>query len=312
MESVAKKPLLPWQLKIILSLVLTLATGILLYALGKPIPWQLEMCLTMTSALGVGMALLFIPKKQLARIGQIPGLDPNWITFWGFYFWWVGVSYFYITHDLYGMMILSGIGGTLDVVDGKMATAMKEEGVWRSAISKRIGKWFDPLCDKLKYPPIIALFSFAGIIFYCIVIGIIISEIFGTLIRNPINIGARMYWQSKKMDDGWRKKAIYQVGKRLVRKSKASGFGKVKATIQSLGLMVCVPYYRGWYLDLPAIPNVVYSLALAFGVISIASRMRIHPKFDRLVDRLGNAGSLFKHRDLCWDDFLALFGRPIA
>lgn len=304
MESVAKKPLLPWQLKIILSLVLTLATGVLLHALGKPIPWQLEMCLTTTSALGVGMALLFIPKKQLARIGQIPGLDPNWITFWGFYFWYVGLTYFYITHDLYGMMILSGIGGTLDVVDGKMATAMKEEGVFRTALSRKLGKVIDPLADKSKCLPVIAFFGMASVIFIYTVIAIVVFEVFGTLLRYPFSIGARFYKQSKRTAPGWRKAILRTVGIRLIRKSQATIFGKIKTTIQCLGMLVCVPYYRKWCHDLPWIPNVIYDFALAFGITSVLSRMRISPAVDRIID-WPRKWKLFTHKELEFGGALA-------
>lgn len=304
MESVAKKPLLPWQLKIVLSLVLTLATGILLYALGKPIPWQLEMCLTMTSALGVGMVLLFIPKKQLARIGQIPGLDPNWITFWGFYFWYVGLTYFYITHDLYGMMILSGIGGTLDVVDGKMATAMKEEGVFRTALSKKLGKVIDPFADKSKCLPVIAFFGIVNIIFIYTVIAIFVFEVFGTLLRYPFYIGARFYRRSKRTAPGWRKAMLRIVGIRLIRKSQATIFGKIKTTIQCLGMLVCVPYYRRWCSDLPEMPDAIYALALAFGITSVLSRMRISPTVDRFVDWLGKR-KWFTHKEVEFDGVLA-------
>ncbi|MDD5726473.1 MAG: CDP-alcohol phosphatidyltransferase family protein [Patescibacteria group bacterium] len=296
MESVAKKPLLSWQLKIILSLVLTLATGILLHALGKPIPWQLEMSLTTTSALGVGMALLFIPKKQLARIGQIPGLNPNWITFWGFYFWYVGLAYFYITHDLYGLTILSGIGGVLDVVDGKMATAMKEEGIFRTALSKKLGKVADPFADKSKCLPVITFFGIAGIISIYTVIAIVVFEVFGTLLRYPFGIGARFYKQSKRTAPSWRKAVLRTVGIRLIRKSQATIFGKIKTTIQCLGMLVCVPYYRKWCHDLPEIPEIIYALALAFGITSVLSRMRISPAVDRIID-WPRKWKLFTHKE---------------
>ena len=304
MESVAKKPLLPWQLKIILSLVLALATGILLHAISKPIPWQLEMCLNTASALGVAMALLFIPKKQLARIGQIPGLDPNWITFWGFYFWYVGLTCYYITNDLYGLIILSGIGGVLDVVDGKMATAMKEEGVFRTALSKMLGKVGDPLADKSKCLPVIAFFGIASIISIYTVIAIFVFETFGTLLRYPFGIGARFYKLSKKTAPGRRKAMLRSVGIRLIRKSQATVHGKIKTTIMCLGMLVCVPYYRRWCFDLPWIPNVIYDFALAFAITSVLSRMRISATFDRLID-WPRKWKLFTHKEVEFSGALA-------
>ena len=296
----------PWQLKIILSLVLTLVTGILLHALERPMPWQLEMCLTMASALGVAMALLFIPKKQLARIGQIPSLDPNWITFWGFYFWWAGLAYFYITNDLYGLMILSGIGGVLDVVDGKMATAMKEEGVFRTALSKKFGKVADPFADKSKCIPVIAFFGIANIISIYTVIAIVVFEVFGTLLRYPFGIGARFYKLSKRTAPSRRKTVLRMVGIRLIRKSQATIFGKIKTTVMCLGMLVCVPYYRRWCFDLPWIPNVIYDFALAFAITSVLSRMRISAAFDRFVDWLGKR-KWFTHKEVELDGILAHF-----
>lgn len=299
----------PWQLKIILSLVLTLVTGILLHALDKPMPWQLEFGLSLFSALGVAMALLFIPKKQLARIGQIPGLDPNWITFWGFYFWWAGLAYFYITSDIYGLTILSGIGGVLDVVDGKMATAMKEEGVFRTAFSKKLGKVADPFADKSKCIPVIVYFGMAGIIYLYTVAAIVVFEAFGTLLRYPFGIGARFYKLSKRAAPGWRKAVLRMVGIRLIRKSQATIFGKIKTTIMCLGMLVCVPYYRKWCHDLPEIPEIIYALALVFTITSVLSRMRITPAFDRFVDRLGKR-KWFTHKEVEFDGILAAAPRP--
>jgi phosphatidylglycerophosphate synthase len=288
-----------WKIQVGLGLTLAVSTGVLLHLLGKHLPWQLEACLTLTSALGLGVANLCIPKRVLARIGQLPLLEPNWITLWSLIFWWVGI-YLIVKGHLYPGVMCTAQGGVGDVMDGKMAVAMREFGVWRSALCRRIGKWFDPLCDKLKYPPVIVLFAAALVLGMKLALWIAALEVIGTLIRNPINVGARMAWASKKKMiknerlRGW----LYAIGRRLVRKSKASGFGKIKATIQSLGLMVCAPYFLTWITEPKAMPDVIYLLALVFGALSIVSRMRIHPTFDAFIDRVGNAGSLFKHQDI--------------
>jgi len=288
-----------WKIKVSLGLGLAVAMGALLRSLNGPLPWQLEACLILTSALGLGIANLCVPKRQLARIGQLPCLEPNWMTLWSLIFWWAGVYLFVKGHRYPGAM-LAAQGGIGDVMDGKTAVAMREFGVWRSALCRRIGKWFDPLCDKLKYPPVIVLFAAALVLGMKIALWIAAFEVIGTLIRNPINVGARMAWASKKkMVKNERLRCwLYAIGRRLVRKSKASAFGKVKATIQSLGLLFCAPFFLTWITEPKAMPDVIYLLALAFGALSIISRMRIHPTFDAFIDRVGNAGSLFKHQDI--------------
>ena len=288
-----------WKIKVGFGLTLALAMGIAYYMFPRPIHWTLEAFFTLSSALGLAIANLCIPKRQLARIGQLPLLEPNWITLWSLIFWWVGI-YLIVKGHLYTGVMFTAQGGVGDVMDGKEAVAMREFGVWRSALCRRIGKWFDPLCDKLKYPPVIVLFAAALVLGMKIALWIAALEVIGTLIRNPINVGARMAWASKKKMvknerlRGW----LYAIGRRLVRKSKASGFGKIKATIQSLGLLFCAPYFLTWITEPKAMPDVIYLLALAFGTLSIISRMRIHPTFDAFIDRVGNAGSLFKHQDI--------------
>ncbi len=305
MESVANKRGLPWQLKIGLSLAFALANGIAFYMISKPIHWTLEAYFTLASTLGVCAAMLLVPKKQLANMSKHPCLTPNCDTLWGVVFYCMGLSLFIKGYHFPGLM-LGGIGGTLDVIDGKKSVAQAEFGIFRSARSKRIGKWLDPFGDKVKALSSIIFFSIRGIISHSIVVWITIGEIFGTLIRNPINIGARGFMVAKRMKkDRWLKKPLRWVSVRLVRKSKASGFGKVKTTIQLFGLMICILYYRMWYLEHPTIPNHIYAVALAFVILSILSRMRTHPAFDRLMDRIGNFGSLFKHRDFDVSAFLS-------
>ena len=308
----APKTSYTWRWIIGLSLTLAVAMGAAFYVL-RPMPWPLEAFFTLTSALSLALANLFIPKRNLARIGQLPCMEPDWLTFYGLIFWWVGV-YLFVKGYHYPGFMLAAEGGILDVMDGKMAIAMREFNVWRSALCRRIGKWFDPLCDKLKYPPVIILFAAALVLGMKIALWIVFFEVISTLIRNPVNIGARLAWASKKhrLGTGWLQQWSYAIGRRMVRKSKASGFGKIKATIQSLGLLPCVPYYLAWIAEPRGLPNAIYIAALVFGPLSIISRMRIHPAVDRFIDRVGNAGSLFKHRDLRWDDVAAFLKRGLS
>lgn len=319
MENEASQAL-PWWFKPCFFLILSFAIDIAYRFLGQ-VPWELGYPMALASALSLCVAFLLIPKRILAFHGP----TPNQITLIGLAFWSVAIVCYVLHVDLMETIKLFGIGGVLDVLDGKKAVAMKEFGVPRSAAEKRRGKSLDPFADKLKNLTVIVLFGLQGVINFHLTIAIVSFDTFGSLIRNPVNIGARMYWAAKKMKEpGWKKSILNFVGRRMVRKTKASGFGKVKSTIQSLGLLVCAPYDLKWcaiqslgllcvpfgLMDgcavLPSLPNLVYWFALAFGIMSIVSRMRIHPAFDRLVDRIGNAGSIFKHRDLKFSDLIAL------
>lgn len=284
---------LPWWFKPVFFVFFSIAIDVGHSMLGK-MPWQLDYAMAMLSALGLSVALLFIPKPILAKYAP----SANKITIAGLIIWWVAIVYLWATSDIYYGLKLVGIGGVLDVLDGKKAVADKEAGIARSARSKRIGKWLDPLCDKLKYPPIILFFALEGIIDIRLAVCIIAFDVFGSLIRNPVNIGARMYWSAKKMEPGWKRWALNFVGRRMVRKSKASGFGKWKSTIQSLGLLICAPYHQRWCFSLLFLPDITYSFALTFGLMSIVSRMRIRPAIDRLIDRIGNAILPADHADL--------------
>lgn len=286
-----------WMFKIGTLCAFALACGINYHLFGQELIWPFRMALLLLCGLFASVWLLLIPKPILARIGQLPLLSENWITFWGLVLFWAGVPIFLAGHHAEGLG-LSGIGGVMDVLDGKMAVAKKEAGIYRSPASRRLGKWFDPLGDKLKYLPMIILFTLAGLIPLWVTIGIICFAVFGTLIRNPINIGARMaYTASKMRRDSGLVRALYWLGSRLVRKSKASAFGKLKATLEALGLVVCIPYFLKWCDESLPIPEVVYQAALVLGALSILSRMRLGRTIDRLIDKVGET-DLFKHKDI--------------
>ncbi|MFA6100141.1 MAG: hypothetical protein WC750_04710 [Patescibacteria group bacterium] len=288
--------LIPWPWRIILSLAFALSMGTVLVTVRGTIPWQLEYFLTLASTLGLSLAILFVPKKILACLSLL-GIKPNGISLAGLVIFLTGAIVFLKYDHNFGIMI-GGVGGTLDNTDGKQAKAEKEFGIWRSPREKRRGKWLDPLGDKIKYLPVIIRFSFAGIIQPLVAFGIVALDVIGTVLRNPINIGARLAWSAKKMQPGRLKRALYWTGMRLFRKSKASGFGKVKSTLQSLGLIPCIPFFLQWRLDQPTLPKAIYCCALAFGALSLISRARVHPKFDKAIDRVGDAGDLFSHQDI--------------
>lgn len=230
----------------------------------------------------VALFIICLSDRTLVRLSQIPGCSVNWITFWGLYVFCVGcVTYSSIDHGL--GLIIATAGGCLDFTDGSMEKARRKAGLYRSAASKRIGKWLDPLFDKLKYLSMIIWFSTLGIINPWIVAWIVSWDALGTIIRNPINIGVRMWWYSKRMKKGRAQFWMNQIGRRMARGTKAKFFGKAKSTVQSVGLAVCMLYHVHFTTG-SSIPNAVYVLAAFLGVLSVLSRIHIHKRFDRVID----------------------------
>ncbi|MDD2786362.1 MAG: hypothetical protein PHS79_05780 [Patescibacteria group bacterium] len=252
----------------------------------------------------IALFIKFFPENLLYKLSiKLPCFSPNWISLWGFLIYWIGgAGYIYCWYNLVSQahhsalndprtwliftvwLNISTIGASMDTTDGTVARLWKKHRIYRSPRAKRFGKYGDPALDKLKYLPMIVWFSLRGVINLWVTIWIVVWDVLGTLIRNPINIGVRMWWSAKKRrQQGPLKFWMDKIGRRLARGSKATNYGKTKSTIQAIGLAICMLFQV--YLMLGSdMPTAVYILAAALGVFSVLSRVRIHKRVDRVID----------------------------
>lgn len=238
--------------------------------LTSSLPWQLKLAIMYAPGVPVALLILAIPKSWLARIGQLPCLSPNWITFWRLPIFWIGGYLFFYYSPFWGLMLFT-VSATLDVTDGKMATAFKEHNVPRSAQAVRIGELSDPVVDKLCNAPLVAVFSVLGVIHPMIAVFIIMFGILGTITRPPFNLLQR-----------------------FSRQAKASPIGKKKTLIENLGFLVCIPYYFGWVTEYQ-LSNVAFGIAMLLGALSVLSRMHIHASIDKAIDSMA---TLYQHKEI--------------
>lgn len=240
------------------------------------LPGQFKMILFLLSGLAIALPLLAIPKKVLARIGKIPYLSPNWLSFWRLPLTLIGFGIYFLVDAFIGYCIIV-FAFTLDRLDGKVAVALDELGDPRYPGKTAKGEWLDPLIDKLTVPTPFIVFSMKGMLVWWLVGIMIVSEIAGTVIREPL-----LSW---KLLSGLRK---------YVRKQGASGIGKTKIVMQFSCLLICLPLDQGW-MDVPlGLTNVTLALSCVLGILSVVSRLQLNSKLNAAVDDVTNE---FNHNE---------------
>lgn len=251
--------------------------------LSPSLPWELKAAGCMAPGILLVVAFLLVPKSILAQIGQVPFLSPNWITVWRVVIFWIGAALFFRVDPFIGYLAIV-VASILDVIDGRMATALREHLIPRSRRDAKVGEWLDPLADKVTNLPLIGVFAALGIVNLWLAAAIIATDVIGTFFREPINLDARF------------KAFIGKVNgtKRNRRPSRANAVGKAKALLQSLALVACGPPALGWIRPF-ALPNILLVLALVAGFVSLLARFETFTALSRLVSR---AGSHFTHKEL--------------
>jgi phosphatidylglycerophosphate synthase len=242
--------------------------------LASSLPWTIKAAVLLACGLVVAVSLLAISKSTLARIGRLPRLSPNWISFWRLPLFWIGVTMHLNVSQFWGFLIVVA-ACILDVIDGKMAVAFREYGIPRSEQSVRIGAWLDPLMDKLTILPLIALFAAKGIVSPWLAGALIVPDVVGTLIRDPFG------------------RKFFRFAMRFRRQNKATFAGKIKAIFQCFGLVVCMLREFDW-INGSSLIHVIFGFAAAFGILSVLSRIHFSASIDRAVDWVG---ILFNHKD---------------
>ncbi|MFZ6015468.1 MAG: CDP-alcohol phosphatidyltransferase family protein [Patescibacteria group bacterium] len=263
--------------------------------LQSSLPWELKAFICLASGLIVTVLVLAIPYRALAWAGRNTPLSPNVLSAIRLPVFWAGVAvHFYVSY-FWGFVIVV-FATALDRTDGKMAKAYVMHAITRTAKDMRIGEWLDPLIDKLTLLPLIAIFAARGIISPWLAFGIILIDVFGTLMRKAV-----VLWFKRRVEPKIKpwldKRAARKVTRTrksimaMMRPSKASAAGKIKALLQALGLVVCMPYESGWFKDtLPVF--IMFTGALFFGALSVLSRYKIHEDVDKVVD---SANAVFSH-----------------
>ncbi len=246
------------------------------YLIDPALPWELKATVGLSGGILIAIAMLFIPKRFLAKISVWPLCSPNWLTVWSVIIYVICLP-IYLWCDIYIGFWLLVIGGVLDVLDGKQATAMKQYGIARSQESLERGEWLDPLADKLRQLSVIVVMTLYGVFNPVLVLLTIAVDIFGTLVRKPfIN------------------REPFSIMQKYIRQSKASAVGKIKSLMQVFCIIVAVPYQQDW-IGLGILPDIMLSLTFVFGILSVISRIKISREIDHIVDE---AHAFFKHQDI--------------
>jgi phosphatidylglycerophosphate synthase len=256
--------------------------------------WEFKVSVCLVGGLAVSAAWLCFPKESLARI------EANLITVGRFFLFWFGV-YVFLRWSVYAGHLLVVSSPIWDVLDGKAEVARRERGLPRSKLNRWIGKWLDPLVDKITVLPLVAYFALHGVIGVWVVAPVVLFDAIGTCLREPVTTLFRFFrypssitWRARldaEIERSLAQESLASDGKRKRDESRASAIGKVKALVQCLGLEVCMPFYLGW-LGASRIPDYVYSAAAVLGALSVLSRHIPPNRF------LAWANSHFRHQDV--------------
>lgn len=236
-------------------------------------PWELHAVVYGLTILVLFLALYAIPVRGLQWFGKKPLCSANWISIWRVPITWAGIAIYIVYRNYWGFS-LTVFGLLLDFLDGRVATALKLLNDPRFPGITESGKILDPACDKLCIAPFFLILAHEGLFSFraCIVMGVF--ELLGTFIRPPF---IKLRWR-------WLRPL-----KRRIRKSAATGVGKVKMVAQCATLLIVVPYVLGWWdTGSDWLSYVVWGIVV-LAASSVASRLRFHKAVDEQVDSFTGA-----------------------
>jgi phosphatidylglycerophosphate synthase len=249
-----------------------------------------EFLIFTSSGFGVVFFLLLLPPRLLRAAARIKGLSPNWVTVYGVPLTWLGILIYFHNHEFLGFLLVT-FALTLDRIDGKMATlgetfvppqplpqdpVEKRRLLWREFNhpgSTEIGKWLDPLSDKLKLPIPIVYLGIVGHFFLPLTIAVLLVDFISTIMRPPFQL----------------------IPERMLRGTSATAFGKLKVTFQFTALIFVLLLDQAWLVVPEWTANLALSLALLFAILSVLSRFTLSVKggvLGKLTDRISK---YFKH-----------------
>ncbi len=245
---------------------------------GKPmgssepfdLPVEFKPLFYLAVGLIIGLMLLGMPEKVLQKTGKLPGLSPNWITFWRLPATMIGYLIYFRMNVFIGYCIVV-FACVLDRMDGKVANALANLNDPQHPGKTETGQWLDPLIDKLTFLPPIVFFWWKGIFIGHFVAVMIAAEVSGTLIRRP-----------------------FSLFENSVRTNSASGFSKLKALIQLFCLLTCLPLDQHWMNYGTMVPNTLLGIAMVMAILSVIARLKLGKKTEKIVDSLTGAFQHYK------------------
>ncbi len=265
--------------------------------LASDLPWQLKMLALLAPGLAISVALLAIPQRAYVFIGKrFTWWSPTVTTGLRFSLYWIGLFSYFMFSVFWGFQgVVTGCVG--DVIDGRQARIYAQHGIYRTARELAWGELVDPIADKGTAPPTLVYFGYAHAANLWLTIAILAVDVLGTAVRHANDIGAAL----SKCGKYGRRIGAWLIAKHEThtRTEKATSVGKIKALMQCLTLIACVPTHQGWIRDLRFVDGMC-SFTIALGVFSIVSRMNVHPILDRTVDWI--TAKFFSHIDfrLAW------------
>lgn len=231
--------------------------------------WMLVCSCWLLSGLVLVVILRFFPIRALVFVSRrFLWFSPNFISVVRLPFVYLGYILYFCHYPLWGFRLVV-FGMMLDYMDGKLASALDKLNDPAIPGTTAIGKWLDPLIDKLSFIPILFIFAYKGLLVWWLAVAIIMFDIVGTFMRPPFNFI-----------------------KQHVRTSQATGFGKMKSLSQWITVVVCIPYDRMWVESLLWIPQIPLTIATLLGALSVVSRLRINRDVDDVTNRVT---SIFRH-----------------
>jgi phosphatidylglycerophosphate synthase len=222
--------------------------------------WWVKMLIVIWAGLTILVPVYFIPVSWLRIIGLTPALSPNCITLYRVPLSYLGYWVYFQTSSFWGYCLIV-LAYTLDALDGKVARALGPLNPDKPGL----GEWLDPLCDKVTVPPFMVMMAYSGLLNWWGMSVLIAMEVVGTVIR-------------------------LDVAKHLVRGIKANALGKIKFAAMSLCLLACVPAHQHWIRSYALVlPNLFLTIALFADGLGIVSRVKIHQRFDAVMDRVNSS-----------------------
>ncbi|OGL66705.1 hypothetical protein A2856_02990 [Candidatus Uhrbacteria bacterium RIFCSPHIGHO2_01_FULL_63_20] len=237
-------------------------------------------------AMGAGLLGILIPlicgtPSVLRRLGGILAFSGGWRPFSPNMLTLVSLVGTLAAFGLYlAGFVTVGIGlacwcGIFDRLDGRMAHVldrargeqMAPRGLWEKMNhpgGTDLGKALDPFCDKVKCFAIMAAFASFGLMSPWLVGLLAIPEILGTIARWPFD----RWWP-------------FSLLARHQKDTGATSFGKLKALLQWVAVIACVPFHQDWMSDAWSLKersqflNGLLILCIAFAVASVISRLRV-------------------------------------
>ena len=251
------------------------------------------MLLLLTVGLVLSVCTLAIPERAFVYIGKhCPWWSPSVTTGARVVIYWISLIVGYFVFSVFWGFLGVVEGCVLDVVDGLQARIYARHCIHRTARELGFGKYFDPLCDKGTVPPTLVYFGYLDTINLWLTVAIFAVDIVGTFMRHAKDIGA---WLAKRGPRG-KKVGTWLIAKheKYTRLESATSIGKIKALMQCLTLIACMPCQQGWIHGV-GFANAMGSFTLALGVFSIVSRLYVHRSFDGCVDWITE--KFFSHID---------------